>query len=542
MNIKEIEQLIEKMTLDELVGQVLNFDLSFPDFPIEELEDLCAEVHPGSLFVDGGSQVMKHLTDKERNRYYADIANKHAPVPTIFCTDGHIDTIKDYFSLMAWGAVDDPELIESFGRAYAAEMRDNGEHIFLGPVADISVNKDNPITSTRAVSDSAEHVKKIDGAYVRGLTSNDGVIACCKHFPGDGMDDRNQHYCTTINSCGKQEWMDTYGAVYKEMFKNGAKAVMCAHISLPSWQPEEECLPITGYLPGSLSKTLMTDLLKGELGFDGCIISDAMNMIGAVAVCPREELGVRFIEAGGDMMLFAQKIDFYEIRKAIQSGRISMERIKDAVKRVLILKNTVGLLDGREYKKPEGLPTLNEIIEKASKRSFVIERNFDDILPLDIKQGGKILVINMQPERQVHRKADAFDAFAQTLTEKGFTVDVKMTPFVHLELMGADKEYECIIVISAYVAGLGSGGTLRMGADHMGPFWDGVGLRHPKMIYVSLGDPYKLYEHPFLHTYVNGFTGGYYSQRALAGLLLGEIEPLGKNPVELKGFFKRDVQ
>lgn len=539
----QIKKIVDSMSLDELCGQVLNLDMACPDFPISDFEKICAEIHPGSIFVDASGSVCREMTDGEKNRYLTGIANRYSPAPVIVVTDGQVKEIKDNFNQMAWGATDDPILMEKFSVAYAEILRKNGIHVLLGPVVDINYNMNSPIANVRSFSDDADHVIKIGGAYVKGLTAENKVIACCKHFPGDGTDDRNQHFCTTINSKSRQEWMDTYGRVYKEMFKNGAKSVMCAHIALPSWQSEEEYNPVTGYLPCSISKMLMTDLLKGELGFEGCIISDAMNMIGAVSACEREKLGVKFIQAGGDLMLFAHPQDFYSIRNAVTTGEIPMERLKDAVTRILIMKNTVNLLDESE---PENESSdysydIDSLIREAVTKSFKIERNVDGVLPLKLKEGDRILMVNMMPERQDFHDVHFFDPLKEALEQRGFVVDEKYTPFCHLEMADICKQYDCVLVNSAYSPTVSNGGTLRVGSDHMGPFWDGLGLQHPKLIYTSFGDPYKLYEHPFLHHYINCFSSGIYSQQHFVKVLLGEASALGKNPVELQGFFNREI-
>lgn len=542
LTLTEIEKIIEGMSLDELCGQVINYNLNAPPFPIGELDKVCAETHPGSIYLNHGSAArLGGKTEEEYNRAFCDIVNRNVKVPVIVTSDGGTTTLKGSIDQMAWGAIDSPELIREFGVEMSKNLRSTHVHVLLGPVVDINFNMNNPITATRSMSDSPEHVIKTAGAYVEGLVEDDRLIACCKHFPGDGCDDRNQHFCTTVNDRGRQEWLDTYGKVYKEMFKRGAKSVMCAHISLPSWQPDDECDPVLGYLPGSLSKSIMTDLLKGELGFDGCIISDAMDMVGAVAVCPREELGIRYIKAGGDLMLFAHPEDFRYIRDAVKSGEIPMERIKDAVRRVLILKNSVGLLDRADNASFEITERVNEIVEEASKRVFKVVRNHNSVLPLKLEAGDRILMITMLPERRDSRNKGVFAPMREELEKRGFRVDEKFTPFVHTELENVCEEYDCVLINAPHNPYYSNAGNMRLGSEHMGPFWDGLGLKHPKLVYASFGNPYQLYELPFLKTYINAFSSNPSVQKNYVSLLLGELEPMGKNPVELKGFFEREV-
>lgn len=222
---------------------------------------------------------------KEMIAEYTDIVNKYAKLPVIVAGDvenGPGCTIKGetYFPRpMAWGACDDEELIERAGRVTGEIVRKNGVHWTFAPIVDINFNKDNPVTNVRAVSDKPEQVVKIAGAYVKGMQKNGMLMAACKHFPGDGMDDRNQHFCTTVNSLSKEEWMNSYGYVYKKMFELDTASVMVGHIALPWLNDETD--PVLGEKPGTLSYKIITELLKGELGFKGCVVSDAMSMEGS---------------------------------------------------------------------------------------------------------------------------------------------------------------------------------------------------------------------------------------------------------------------
>jgi beta-glucosidase-like glycosyl hydrolase len=151
------------------------------------------------------------------------------------------------------------------------------------------------------------------------------------------------------------------------MIAEGAEAIMSAHIALPWCDPTFD---EGGNMPASLSKTLMTDLLKGELGFDGCIISDAMSMVGTAARVPVERLSVEFLRAGGDLVLFPEKEDHKRILEALKSGYLERERLVDAAERVVKLKEKLGLFDGREYKVTEDdMSTMYALLEKAAEKS-----------------------------------------------------------------------------------------------------------------------------------------------------------------------------
>ena len=192
-----IDKIVDEMSVEELCGQVLNMRAGrFED--MSEFERIAKRVRPGALFFGEAN--------KEMIKEYTDIVNKYARVPVIISADiehGPGCCVMGEPLLpepMAWGACDDEALIEKAGQVTGEICRKNGIHWSFAPVVDINYNKDNPITNVRAVSDKPEQVVKMAGAYVRGTQKNGYLLAGCKHFPGDGVDDRNQHLCTTINS------------------------------------------------------------------------------------------------------------------------------------------------------------------------------------------------------------------------------------------------------------------------------------------------------------------------------------------------------
>ena len=303
-----IEEILKSLSMEDMVGQLLCYDISPKDDPCE-VEKVLSEIKPGGLF----------LTDMtaEQIRAYTDMANKYTKVPVIIASDvehGPEIVVKGTGELplpMAWGACNDEKLLKRAGEETAKICRKNGVHWTFAPVVDLNKNFRCPECNIRAVSDSPEAVVRIAGAYLEGIEKNGLMVAGCKHFPGQGMDERNSHFCTTENPLSKEEWMATYGYVYKEMIQKGAASIMIGHGALPAFEKDNDFL--LGPPPAILSKSLMTDLLKGELGFDGCLVSDAMSMVGATARSALDKLAVRFINAGGDVVLFPEPSDFQRI-------------------------------------------------------------------------------------------------------------------------------------------------------------------------------------------------------------------------------------
>lgn len=534
----DVEKILTEMSVEDLCGQLINFNVN-GKLSYDEFEEMAKRVRPGGIFVSN--------MNADEIKGYVDIVNKYAKVPVIVSADienGAGCCLPGEHSLpepMAWGACDDAELIKKAGQVTAEICRKNGIHWNFAPIVDINYNKDNPVANTRAISDSPEQVAKIAGAYVEGMQTNDMMIAGCKHFPGDGVDDRNQHFCTTINSLSKEEWMQTYGYVYKKMFEVGSASVMVGHVALPA--VEDEIDPILGPKPGTLSKNIMTGLLREELGFEGCIVSDAMAMVGACSMCAIDKLAIEFINAGGDMILFALERDFDYVREALLKGEISMERVKDAVRRILKMKQRARLFeDQKDFEQKIDISgDINKIAYEIAEKSIKIVRNSENLLPLKLKDGAKFLIINLQADMKapyIHE----LTVIEEELKKKGFRVESQSARGIkHHWLEEHRDDYDCILINSRISSRDYIGGTLRINWDNIMPFWRGAATNHPCVIFTSFGDPYKLYDLPFLKTYVNAFSSSTDTQKAFVEVLLGEKPSVAKNPVTLKGFFEREV-
>ncbi len=540
---KQLQAMVDELPLDDLVGQVINYEFSSSRHKWEWIEKTIRETKPGSIYYGSANE---EFCAKIRA-----VQDEVCKVPTIYsadvengpCCGAPVDAILP--KPMAWGAVDDPDLIERAHYETAKQCRKLHRHIPLAPVVDINFNFRNSVVNNRAVSDDPDVVIRNCLAAVRGFQKDGMMAACAKHFPGDGVDERNQHFMTTVNSLSKEEWMNTYGRVYKAMIDEGVMSIMVAHIALPAF--DEKVDDIIGYPPATLSKNLMTGLLKGTLGFDGCIISDAMSMIGACAMCDEERLAVEYLKAGGDMILFALPTDFAHIKEAVQSGDLPMERLKDAVLRIFRMKNKVGLFDEEEAIQAklanEEFTAIREMDREIAERSVTVIRNAHGLFPQkDLKPGAKILnvVIQLEETKGVASNNMPIETMNKELEARGYTVTTLINP-KHSEVKGAENEYDLVIMSLRMDSGNFQGGTLRIGWGQVMALWRGYLMRNKNLVFVSFGDPYKLYDYPFAATYVNMYSCTDSSQRAFVRALLGEIEAVGKSPVALEGFFEREV-
>ncbi len=533
------EERVEKLSLDELAGQVLCFDIYGKEDP-KEVEENVKKMRPGGIFLQG--------TTAEQIKLYTEMAEKYSSVPVIVAgeiEDGPGYSIKgagDIPHLMALSAADDPELVEKLGREMGNVCRKHGFVWPFAPVVDLCFNFRSPESNVRTASDSPKQVVKITGALIRGLKHNHNMVPCAKHFPGEGVDERNSHFVTTINTLSKEEWMNTYGYVYKELIKAGLPSIMIGHVALPAYETERE--PVTGcYLPAVFSKSIITGLLKEELGFDGCVVSDAMSMIGAAACV--EDLGdiaIKFLNAGGDMVLFPEPTDHDRIVEAVKNGELSIERLKDAATRVIKLKEKANLFG--DYKTEEPTDQREEMLKTAqliADKSIKIVRNLEGVLPVRPHKGMKVLLLEMfEPYFHAKPTGKEFDALSDELEKYGCKVDRLYNPD-HKKVKSVMDDYDFIVLCCKMSANDYHGGTMRIGWNNIMMLWRAYVLQHPKFAFVSFGEPFKLYDAPYLKTYVNAYSPADASQRAVAKVLLGQIEAKGKNPVSFKGFFEREV-
>ena len=541
----DIKKWIDEMSVEELCGQVLAYDIQPKDSEEETLK-IIEKIKPGTLFVCGEQRdSVEELTPLfDKTKKYSEYASKVAKVPCLVATDiengpgSYCRPLPELPNPMAWGACNDPELIERAGELTGRICRRAGVHYTLGPVVDLSLNFRNPLVSVRGISDDPDRVIKIAGAYLKGVQKDGNLVGCLKHFPGDGVDERNQHFLTSVNSLSKEEWLATYGKIYKELFKLGASSVMVGHICCPAFQENE--IDEYGALPGTLSKALITDLLKGELGFQGCVISDAMSMIGACARVPEDKLALSFFKAGGDLMLFPRPEEHEYLVNAVKSGELPLERIKDAAYRCLKLKEQARLFD-EGYSVPtdnaeEDLRELEEIAQKIADGAVKIVRNNQSILPVK-KQNGRVLLLKFSGSYFHTAPQEAPFAYIEKEFEaQGWQVD-SMFFAKHEKLKSIMNDYD-LVVIASYANYHGS--TLRVGWDNIMALWRAYILQHERVVFVGLDDPYKLFDFPYAKTYINTFGVTPSLQRALVKLILGKIEQKAKNPISFAGFFERE--
>ncbi|WP_316750092.1 glycoside hydrolase family 3 protein [Pedobacter gandavensis] len=288
----------------------------------------------GLVFFQGGPGRQAILT----NKYQA-----LARVPLLITSDGEwglgmrLDSTISYPYQMALGAVQDKQLIYKMGQEVAKDYKRIGMHMNLAPDVDVNNNPKNPVINYRSFGENKYNVTAKASAYMKGMQDG-GLLVSLKHFPGHGDTDVDSHYDLPKVPFSKERLDSLEIYPFRELIKEGAAGVMIAHMNIPA-------LDNTPNMPSTLSKPIVTGILKEELGFKGIIITDAMGMKGVVKYFKDGEADVMGIIAGNDILELSENSEraIKLVRKAVKSGRIPMERINESVKKILTAKYWAGL-------------------------------------------------------------------------------------------------------------------------------------------------------------------------------------------------------
>ena len=336
---------------------------------------------------------------------------------------------------MGIAATGDVKYARALGRIIGEEASALGINWAFAPIIDIDFNFRNPITNTRTFGSNPEIVSGFGRTYVEEVQKY-SIAASIKHFPGDGVDERDQHLLASVNNLSVKEWDDTYGIVYRNCIDAGAKTVMVGHIMQPAYS-RQLCPGIKDeeIMPGLLAPELLNDLLRGKLGFNGLIVSDSTTMAGMGTVMPREKAVPLVIASGCDMFLFTKNLeeDLSFMTKGVKNGVITKERLDDAVMRILALKASLGLHkkenipDELAARRVVGCPEHREVSLRVADAGITLVKEEKGVLPLSPQKYKRILVYKKEGQKSAFGggvKEGACDKFIGKLKKQGFDVTV----------------------------------------------------------------------------------------------------------------------
>lgn len=402
---KWVEDTIADMSLDEKIGQLFfNMGSSREE---DYLKMTVNDYHIGGIRYNPGKAEEIH----EQNR----ILQEYSKIPLIIacntenggdgaCTDGTM--IGSQTKIAATGNAD---YAYELGRMANKEAAAIGCNLSFAPVSDILYNWENPVIGLRTYGNDPHRVAVMTKAYLDGAHENPGFCCAAKHFPGDGLDFRDQHVANSVNTMSCEEWDRTFGMVYGNLIDNGLEAIMVGHIMQPAYARHfNPAISDDEMMPATLSPELIQGLLRDKLKFNGMVLTDASHMVGLTCRMKRSDVLPAAIAAGVDMFLFFNEMeeDFASMKQGVLDGRISEERLDDALHRILALKAHMGL---HRKAKNEIVPPLEKLHEtvgcrehiemqkEISDRSVTLVKYKDkDVLPLTPQKYKRIMIVHVK--------------------------------------------------------------------------------------------------------------------------------------------------
>ncbi|PJE30951.1 beta-N-acetylhexosaminidase [Pseudooceanicola antarcticus] len=433
---------------------------------------------------------------------------------------------------LALAAADDADLTTEVARLMAREALSIGVNWAFAPVIDINAAARSAIVATRGFGSDPERIARHATAQIAAFEA-EGLAATVKHWPGEGYDDRDQHLVTTVNPLSMTEWQSSFGKLYRAAIKAGARAVMTGHIALPAYLREKDPATDdeTAFLPATISHALNIDLLRGDLGFNGLIVSDASEMAGLTSVVEMVQAKVEIIKAGCDMVLFSSdpEAEIRAVREAVASGEIPRKRFEAALMRVLGLKASLGLHAGAAQPRlaPEA-ETAQAIAKRAFAKAPTLVKDRNATLPLDPKRHRRILVLTPGIIEPMQNARLSFD-LPQMLREEGFEV-TEAPHGTPLDL--TDKDL--VLYLFGEETLLTRGRIFLDWRALHGHFK--LSMARPwhqlPTVMISFGYPYYLYDAPRVPTYINAYATHPAMQAAVLEALMGRAPFAGSNPVD----------
>ena len=425
---------------------------------------------------------------------------------------------------LALAAINDTAASRDIARIMADEARVMGINWSFTPVLDINAAFRSPIVATRGFGSNPAIIQAHALAQIEVFQSK-GIAATVKHWPGEGHDDRDQHLVTTINPLTLPDWEASHGALYRAAIDAGVLSVMSAHIAFPAFVRElNPDAGLEAFRPASVSRILNEDLLRGRLGFNGLIVSDATPMAGFGAWGPRTQMLPQVIENGCDLILFSPDpdADFALIKAAIADGRISPARLDAALIRILGLKAALGLHKTPFTPAADQRAQLGGHDDRATaaaitNRAPTLVKDTQSLLPLSPAKTKRLLIVSGGIISPIHPDPTPFD-LPDLLRAEGFDVTLH-TPGDRVD----PSQHDAMIYLFGEETLLTRGRIFLDWAKVSGNFHEAM-ARHWHDIptaMISFGYPYYLYDAPRVPTYINAFATMPTMQRAVLECLLG---------------------
>ena len=541
---KWVESTLQHMTVEEKVGQLL-FTTYHGSFTATDSEAYAELMHDINDLHVGGFITITHGSPlgiiKDQAYPTAVLANQlqsKSKLPLLIGADYERGTAMrqdegtSFPTAMALAAAGNPKDAYTMGKITALEARAVGVQWVYAPVSDVNNNPGNPIINTRSFGENPQRVSEFASEFIRGVQEN-GALATAKHFPGHGDTATDSHIDLPVIKADRERMEHLELVPFRAAIAAGVGSIMTGHLNVPAFEPD----PAT---PATLSSNILTDLLRKQLGFEGLVITDALDMGGITVRYAPGEAAVRSFLAGADALLMPPVPDaaYQAVLEATKSGRISGPRLDSSVRRILEAKARLGLdqnrlVDIEKLNEKFGTTRWQETAQEISDRGVTLLRDRKHLLPLDGTKPTRALLVNLYSDPEAYPGEDLepqlrarFDSLVALRAD---------TKFVHadtLKLPPADS-YD-IVVLALFVRVSDRKGDIDVPADQI-PLIDQIYKSGKPVITLGLGSPYLIERFPQADTWLSAFGISDVAQISMARALFGEIPVRGHLPVSIPG-------
>lgn len=546
--IEWVNNTLANLSLEQKIGQIFCITADTVDNKV--LEDIVTKYQPGAFMFRPNKAV------DIRKAYQSMQSKSHIPMllPANLEAGGNgIVEEGTYFSKpLGIAATGNTQHATRLGYVCATEGSSVGCNWSFAPIVDIDMNWRNPITNVRTFGSNVDTVIAMGKAYMQGVKDSQANMAVCiKHFPGDGVDERDQHLLPTLNHLTVEQWFATFGKVYTQLIDCGAETVMVGHFIAPHLvRMFDNNISDSQILPASSNRYIVTDLLRNTLGFNGLVITDATPMVGYSGTSTRQQSLINSLQAGVDMIMFCKNMeeDYDSIRQAVWSGQISQDRLDQAVTRILALKAKLQLHTSHaqgQYVPPQdklnniGCSQYKQWSKECADNAVTLVKDNQNLLPLspDKTKRIRLTVIGESDNGAFGDKGTVTAQMKYHLEQQGFEVSLynyqtlEDMEIFHSGVADMKKKFDLSLVVANVATG--SNYTTRridwiplMAANE--PWY----TREIPTLFVSFANPYHMIDVPFISTFINCYTANDVTIEMCVQKLVGKSKFCGVSPVD----------
>ncbi|GHH37907.1 beta-N-acetylhexosaminidase [Streptomyces umbrinus] len=548
---KRLRALISRMTLEEKVGQLFvmrvyghsatapdqaDIDANLKEIGVRDAAELLAKYRVGGIIYFGWAHNTRdphQIADLSNGIQKASLAQPRG-LPVLISTDqehGIVARVGKPATLfpgaMALGAGGSRTDARTAGRIGGAELRAMGVRQDYAPVADVNVNPANPVIGVRSFGADPQAVAGMVAAQVKGYQSA-GVAATSKHFPGHGDTETDSHYGFPVIEHTEAQWAELDAPPFRAAIAAGIDSIMTAHIMVPALDPSGD--------PATLSRPILTGILRERLGYDGVVVTDSLGMEGVRTKYGDDRVPVLALKAGVDQLLNPPKLDvaWNAVLQAVRGGELTEARLDESILRVLRLKAKLGLLKDpyvtrRGVDRVVGIPSHLKAADRIAERTTTLLVNSGGLLPLSRRTHRSVLVVGADPASPSGTTGPPTTVLGAALTELGFTATVLSTGTAPTEAtiakaVAAAQGVDAVLVGTYNVTAASSQRTL---VNRL------LATGRP-VVALAIRNPYDVAQLPDVKAYLAAYSWTDVELRAAVRVLAGRADPVGELPVPVQ--------